>query len=65
MSISRGFRRLSLVGGLLGFLLVCLISPRALADWDQDDYIIGTVLIVGPIAVILLLGWAVAGFRSD
>ncbi len=66
MNISRGFRRLSVLVGLIGLaVLLALIvfeppgPPGSILAWLF-------VLFVGmPVAMVLLLGWVIAGFRGS
>jgi hypothetical protein len=63
MNISRGFRRLSVLAGVLGFLFTCLLD---LGDkWDAQQYLGVAFFTFVPAALVLLLGWAIAGFNSN
>jgi hypothetical protein len=69
IQISRGFRRLSVLVGALGFLVFVAIQA---ADYQAHyrpatwQYITSFGLCVFlPVALVLLIGWVVAGFLSE
>ncbi len=65
MNIPRGFRRLSVLAGLIGFMLDLFIVVSNWGYWDISMFVAMTAFIVAPVIIILVLGWVVAGFRSN
>ena len=64
--ISRGFRRLSVVVGFIGATFIgfiCLHDGRLPTVGDLMTML--AILVVVPMTFVLLLGWAIAGFRDS
>jgi hypothetical protein len=65
MNISRGFRRLSVLAAVLG--TVVAFFALATNEGHTTPYVFALVIllfVVVPAVVVLLLGWAVAGFKN-
>lgn len=66
MNVSRGFRRLSVLAGLIGFLVLVFLwmQDNSLPDFNQ--IVLGLfILVITPAVVVWVLGWAVAGFQKS
>ena len=67
MGISRGFRRLSVLVGIIGsaFVLIVGFDNNRVPEMSVSAFAgLLFVFVVAPVAFVLLLGWVVAGFRS-
>lgn len=73
MNISRGFRRLSVLTGLVGgiAMLVIGLGPNGTLGREPLSLtilpmIVGLIMFVAvPVGFVLLLGWVVAGFQKS
>jgi hypothetical protein len=66
MNISRGFRRLSILVGLIGFVAIVLIWLGHDIGPTVDQIILGLAFFVGaPVILVLALGWVIAGFQKS
>jgi len=66
MNISRGFRRLSLLAGFVGFGVIVFIWGDSNQMPSPTQLIFGLAIFGGlPAIFVLLLGWVVAGFRNS
>jgi hypothetical protein len=66
MGISRGFRRLSILEGLVGAGFVGFLFLDSLND-PPTTVQLGYALLTfcaAPVAFVLVLGWVVAGFQA-
>jgi len=65
MNIPRGFRRLSVLVGLVGLTITLMIT------WGSYGLPLKTwittfgILVVAPVLFVLLLGWVVEGFKKS
>jgi hypothetical protein len=66
MNISRGFRRLSLLVGLIGFLVLGFLWMADNSVPSFEEIVRGLlILVIAPAVVVCVLGWAVAGFQKS
>jgi hypothetical protein len=65
MGISRGFRRLTVIAGVLGFLFVCILDLGPLGTWERQQYMATAFVIFAPPMLVLFVGWVVARFKSN
>jgi len=66
MNISRGFRRLSVLVGLIGFVAIVVIWLGHDSGPTIAQIILGLAFFVGaPVIFVLALGWVVAGFQKS
>ena len=65
LEISRGFRRLSVVAGFVGFFLLGLLVLSQGPPPTFGRFILALAVFVAvPAIFVLLLGWAIAGFHN-
>jgi hypothetical protein len=66
MNIWRGFRRLSVLAAVCGEIAVVILWLQAGRQTTLTDIILGSLVFAGiPAGLVLLLGWVIAGFRTD
>ena len=69
MNISRGFRRLSILAGMLGLMIMLGLGLGPEGHLNTAPLYIWawvTTLFCGlPAGLVLLVGWVVAGFRGE
>jgi hypothetical protein len=54
------------LAALLGFAFVLFLRTANWEySWRPSDYALSAVIIFAPMALVLVLGWVVAGFRQE